>query len=282
MESTGGVRIRGCSVVVTGASSGIGRAVAERMAAGGARVLAVARSMEPLADLAGAHPGITALAADVSRDEGRAAVAEAAGGVDVLVNNAGIGWVGLVEQMPAAEVRRLFELNVLGLVDLTQRVLPGMLERRRGHVVNLASVASWVAVPPLTVYAATKFAVQGFSEGLRREVAGRGVAVTTINPGPVATRFGSRATGGDRPSGEMPEARMPGVPPAMVARAVLRAVRAGGRAGYATVAVPRVAGLARLGSVPGLRLAVDAGAAGLRGPRIRALGALPTKGSGDP
>ena len=276
------MQLRDLSVVVTGASSGIGRAAAVLLAGKGARVWAVARSEGPLHELAAGHPGITPVVADVAVDEDRAAVVEQAGAVDVLVNNAGIGWLGRVEDMPPEQVRKLFDINVLGLVDLTQRMLPGMLERGRGHVVNVASVASWVAVPPLTVYSATKFAVQGFSEGLRREVAGRGVAVTTVNPGPVATRFGHRARSEDPLTERMGEGLMPGVPVSLAARAVVRAIRMGGAPGYATISVPRVVGLARLAALPGARLVVDAGAALTRGTRLAALSGEPAGAGGDP
>ncbi|HEX2064258.1 MAG TPA: SDR family NAD(P)-dependent oxidoreductase [Acidimicrobiales bacterium] len=258
--------MRGSTVLVTGATSGIGRETALLLARRGAAVWATGRSGESLAELTGAHPSgagpgsVTPVVADLSSETDRAALVEAVGPVDVLVNNAGIGWTGLVEEMPPAAVRQLFEVNVLALIDLTKLVLPGMLRHGHGHVVNVASVASWVAVPPLTVYSATKFAVQGFSEGLAREVAGRGVRVSTVNPGPVATLFWARATTEDRPSEDIDGGTMRGVSPALVARAVLRCIRLGRVPGYRTVAVPRAAGLARLGAVPGLRLVVDAGA----------------------
>jgi short-subunit dehydrogenase len=251
------MRIRSRNVVVTGASSGIGEAAALVLAQKGARVWAVARSGEALEALAARQPGITPVVADLSTDEGRADVVEAAGRVDVLVNNAGVGWFGLVEDMPAEQVRALVELNFLALVDLTQRVLPGMLARGRGHIVNVASVASWVAIPPLTVYSATKFAVQGFSEGLRREMAGRGVRVTTVNPGPVATRFAPRARDDHPSTDDMGERLMPGVPVALAARAVARAVRLGGLPGYTSIAVPRLVGLTRLGALPVGRFGSD-------------------------
>lgn len=261
------MRLHDLHVVVTGASSGIGRATAVRFAARGARVTAVARSREPLDDLARSHSRITPVVADLSVEADRTAVVDGAGPVDVLVNNAGIGWIGSVEAMPADQVQKLFSINVLALIDLTQRVLPGMLDRRRGHVVNVASVASWVSIPPLTVYSATKFAVQGFSDGLRREVAGRGVKVTTINPGPVATRFGARARFEDPLTERMDDQTMPGVPASVCARAVTRAVRMGGGPGYGTIAVPRLLGVARLSALPGARFVVDAVALGTRGVR---------------
>ena len=267
------MRLRDLHVVVTGASSGIGRASAVRFAAKGARVTAVARSREPLDELAGAHPRITPVVADLAVASERAAVVAAAGPVDALVNNAGIGWLGSVEDMPCEQVQKLFSINVLALIDLTQRVLPGMLDRRRGHIVNVASVASWVSIPPLTVYSATKFAVQGFSDGLRREVAGRGVKVTTVNPGPVATRFGARATFEDPLTERMSGDTMPGVPASVAARAVVRAVRMGGCPGYASIAVPRLIGVARFSVLPGGRYVVDAVALGTRGVRASTVAA---------
>lgn len=262
------MRTSGLSVMVTGASSGIGRETAIALARRGARVSAVARSSDLLDDLAAGQEGITPLVADLTDDGERASAVEAAGEVDMLVNNAGIGWVGPVEEMPADQVRQLFELNVIALIDLTQRVLPGMLERRRGHVVNVASVASWIALPPLTVYSATKFAVQGFSDGLRRELVGRGVSVATINPGPVATRFGPRAQSEDRASEDMGHGVMGGVPASLVARAVVRSVQMAGWPGYSSIAVPRAIGLSRLGAVPGLRWLTDAAGLASRRPEL--------------
>src|SRR5215210_763235 len=165
-------------VLVTGASTGIGHVTALRLADRGARVWAAARDEQRLKSLAAEHPAIVPVPADVARDTDRAALVEACEPVDVLINNAGLGWKGLVEDMTPAEVRQLFDVNVLALIDLTQRVLPGMLERGRGHIVNVGSIAGYVAAPGETVYCATKFAVQGFTDGLRREVAGRGVDVT--------------------------------------------------------------------------------------------------------
>jgi NADP-dependent 3-hydroxy acid dehydrogenase YdfG len=251
------VRVAGQVVLVTGASSGIGWATALHLASRGARVIGAARNEERLAQLAAASGGaVTVVRGDVTDDGDRAAIVEAAerlGPVDVLVNNAGLGWMGLVETMPADDVRTLFETNVVALIDLTQRLLPGMLERRRGHVVNVSSGIGWVAFPPYTVYAATKWAVQGFTEGLRREVVGRGVTAASINPGPIATEFFARSAGatGGR------DAPTVGPGTGLVARAVTRSIRLRHVPGYQVIAVPRVVGLARIAGLPVVGRAVD-------------------------
>lgn len=251
------MQIDGSVIVVTGASSGIGREAAVHLARRGATVWAVARSEADLEALAAEHDTVTPFVADLTDGDERARLVEAVGPIDVLVNNAGVGWNGLVEEMPFEAVRALFELNVLALIDLTQQVLPGMLERRRGHIVNIASVASFVATPPLTVYSATKFAVQGFTDGLRREMVGRPVAVTSINPGVVATRFFARADDLRR-TDEIGDERNRGIPASLVAREIVRAIQFGGRPPYDVVSVPRVLGTSRLVALPGASLLVDA------------------------
>jgi short-subunit dehydrogenase len=248
------MQIRDANIVVTGASTGIGRATALQLAGRGARVTAVARDEERLRSLAGEHGDITSFRADLTREEERAALAEQAVDVDVLVNNAGLGWKGLVEDMPPASVRELFELNVLALIDLTRRVLPGMLARQRGHVVNIGSIAGYVPVPGETVYCATKFAVLGFTDGLRRELHGRGVQVSLIAPGPIKTEFLARATTG-APAAQ-PGALDYGMPAESVARAVHRALRRR-LPGYRTITVPRIGGWSRLATVPGIAHGTD-------------------------
>jgi short-subunit dehydrogenase len=263
------MRIRGARIVVTGASSGIGRDAAIRLARRGARVWAVARRQDRLEELAREQEGIVPYTADVTRDGDRAALIEAAGKegpIDVLVNNAGVGWMGLVKDMPPAEVRKLFEVNVLSLVDLTQRVLPGMLQRRRGHIVNVGSAAGWVAVPPITVYSATKFAVAGFTEGLRREVQGKGVSVGLISPGPLATEFQARAAPGPGPRG-MLSGGSP-LPGSLAGRAIVRSIQLAGLPGWDTVAVPRLMGLGRLGGLPVVDRLVDLGVLVSRAPGL--------------
>jgi short-subunit dehydrogenase len=243
------MRLQGARVVVTGASLGIGRATALLLARDGARVLAAARDEQRLRELASEQPGIDILRTDVTDESDRAALVAAAGDIDVLVNNAGVGWKGLVEEMPPDDVRTLLDLNVLSLIDLTQKVLPGMLGRARGHVVNVGSVGGFVGVPGETVYCTTKFAVQGFTDGLRRELRGRGVDVTLIAPGPIKTEFLARATTG-APAAE-PGSLDYGMSADSVARAIRRALTRR-IPGYRTISVPRVLGISRLGSMPGM------------------------------
>ena len=245
----------GTRVIVTGASTGIGRATALRLARRGARVFAAARDERRLDALAAQHPEIVASPGDVSDDADRAALVKQSEPVDVLVNNAGLGWKGMAEDMPPDKVRQLFEVNVLALIDLTQRVLPGMLERGRGHVVNVGSIAGYVASPSETVYCATKFAVQGFTDGLRREVVRRGVDVTLIAPGPIKTEFMARIRTGE-PAGQ-PGALDYGLPPESVAKAIERALTRTRVPGYRTITVPRIGGFSRLGAAPGLARATD-------------------------
>jgi short-subunit dehydrogenase len=249
------MELDGTRVIVTGASTGIGRVTALRLARRGALVWAAARDERRLESLAAEHPAITAVPADVSTDADRAALVKRCEPVDVLVNNAGVGWKGVVETMPHEKVRQLFDVNVLALIDLTQRVLPGMLERRRGHIVNVGSIAGYVAAPGETVYCATKFAVQGFTDGLRREVARRGVQVTLIAPGPIKTEFMARIRTGE-PATE-PGALDYGLPPESVAKAIERALTRKRVPGYRTITVPRIGGFSRLGSAPVMTHATD-------------------------
>ena len=248
------MELSGSRILVTGASTGIGRATALRLARKGARVWAAARDEQRLKTLAAEHADIVAAPADVSDNADRAALVEQCEPVDVLVNNAGLGWKGLVEDMPPAKVRELLEVNVLALIDLTQRVLPGMLERGRGHIVNVGSIAGYVAAPGETVYCATKFAVQGFTDGLRREVAGRGVDVTLIAPGPIKSEFMARIRTGE--PAEEPGALDYGMSADSVAKAIVRALTRR-VPGYKTITVPRIGGFSRLGAAPGFARATD-------------------------
>ena len=173
--------------------------------------------------------------------------------VDVLVHNAGLGFVGAVADMSAEDVERIIDTNVTAFIDLARLVLPGMQRRGDGDVLVVSSVAAWVQLPPLTAYAASKRAVDGFVEGLRREVPHQ-IRVHSVNPGFVSTEFHARALG-MRPREDDPGVRrLPGVRADAVSDRVLREL-SGGRG--RTVAVPRVVGLARLVGLPGFSHALD-------------------------
>jgi NAD(P)-dependent dehydrogenase (short-subunit alcohol dehydrogenase family) len=185
------------AVLVTGCSSGIGRATAEVLARGGRAVYATARRVETIDDLASA--GCNLLRLDVcDEDSMRAAVdtiAREHGAVGVLVNNAGYGQEGAVEDVPVDEVRRQFETNLFGLHRLTQMVLPGMREQGWGRVVNVSSMGGRLTFPGGGVYHASKHALEALSDALRYEVRPFGVDVVVIEPGLVRTRFGETSVG---------------------------------------------------------------------------------------
>jgi NADP-dependent 3-hydroxy acid dehydrogenase YdfG len=185
------------AVLVTGCSSGIGRATALELAERGWRVYATARRLETLGDLAA--KGCQTLVLDVTdEDSMRAAVnavTEAEGAVGVLVNNAGYSQSGAVETVPLEEARRQFETNVFGLLRLCQMVLPGMREQRWGKIVNVSSMGGRLTFPGGGLYHATKYAVEALSDAMRFEVRGFGVDVIIIEPGLIITNFGDVAAG---------------------------------------------------------------------------------------
>jgi NAD(P)-dependent dehydrogenase (short-subunit alcohol dehydrogenase family) len=184
-------------VLITGCSTGIGRATAERLAGSGLTVYATARRPESIQDLE--QKGCRTLALDVT-DEALmqaavAAVEEAEGAIGALVNNAGYSQSGAVETIPLDELRRQFETNVFGLVRLCQLVLPGMRKAGRGRIVNVSSMGGKLVFPGGGAYHATKFAVEAISDALRFEVRGFGVHVSIIEPGLIRTSFGETAVG---------------------------------------------------------------------------------------
>ncbi len=185
------------AVLITGCSTGIGRATAQYLAERGRTVYATARRPESIEDLEG-H-GCKLLQLDVTdEDSMRAAVAaveEAEGAVGALVNNAGYSLSGAVESVSMDEVRRQFETNVLGLIRMCQLVLPGMRRQRSGRIVNVSSMGGKLTFPGGGIYHATKHAVEGLSDVLRFEVAGFGVHVSIIEPGLIKTEFGNAAVG---------------------------------------------------------------------------------------
>jgi NAD(P)-dependent dehydrogenase (short-subunit alcohol dehydrogenase family) len=185
------------AVLITGCSSGIGRATAELLAASGWNVYASARRRESIADLEA--KGCKLLSLDVCDEESmRAAVGaveSAEGAVGVLVNNAGYSQSGAVETVPLEDVRRQFETNVFGLVRMIQLALPGMRRQGWGKVVNISSMGGKLTFPGGGFYHGTKHAVEAISDALRFEVRGFGIDVVVIEPGLIKTSFGETASG---------------------------------------------------------------------------------------
>ncbi|WES65881.1 SDR family oxidoreductase [Microbacter sp. GSS18] len=194
------------AVLVTGCSRGIGRATALALLERGWRVYATARNPDDLHDLERA--GCRILALDVtdaaSRDAAVEAVTGREGAVGVLVNNAGISELGALETFPADHVRRLFETNVFGMLALTQLVLPGMRAQRWGRVVNIGSMNGRFIWPGMGAYAATKHAIEAFSDALRYELRPLGVEVSLIAPGMVTTGLAIAAADRARAAEDVP------------------------------------------------------------------------------
>ncbi|PDS80701.1 oxidoreductase [Rhizobium sp. L43] len=183
---------------ITGASSGLGRALAKAVLARGWRAAMTARRPEALRDLAAEHGNrALALALDVTDSNSvTRAVGDAEthfGAIDVLVNNAGYGYLSAIEEGDDAEMRAQFETNVFGLIDVTKQVLPGMRSRRKGHIFNVSSLGGLVAFAATGYYHATKFAVEGLSESLSHEVKPLGIDVTILEPGAFRTDWAGRS-----------------------------------------------------------------------------------------
>jgi len=184
--------------LITGCSSGFGRALVERVIARGWRVAATARDAAAITGLAGGtEDSVLTLPLDVTRHDQVEAAVQAAmarfGRIDVLVNNAGYGYQSSVEEGVDAEIRAQFEANVFGLFDLTRTVLPHMRNARSGHILNISSVAGFVGFPGSGYYAATKHAVEGWSDALASEVEPLGIKVTCVEPGPFRTDWAGRS-----------------------------------------------------------------------------------------
>jgi len=184
--------------LITGCATGFGRALAEAALARGDRVAATDRSADAVADLAQRYPETSlALGLDVTRPDQVRAALDAAfarfGRLDVLVNNAGYGVQSAVEETDEATMRAMFEVNLFGMVDIIRAALPRLRAQGSGHIVNFASVGGRVSGPLVALYSASKFAVEGLSEGLAAEVAPFGIRVTAVEPGAFATRFGATA-----------------------------------------------------------------------------------------
>ncbi len=184
--------------LITGCSSGFGRELAKAVLARGDRAVITARHTESLQDLVSAYPDTAmAKALDLTKQESippfMRAVERSLGGVDVLVNNAGFGVLGAVEELTPEEYRPMFETNFFGTVELTRALLPAMRERRSGHIVNVSSIAGVITRGAYGFYAATKFALEGVSEALAAELSPLGIHVTLVEPGPFRTDFAGRS-----------------------------------------------------------------------------------------
>jgi short-subunit dehydrogenase len=190
-------KLEGARILITGASQGIGRAMALEAARRGALVLAAARNEELLAELVAEgktnNRTIHTVKADVTDPAGRTAMVEAAqrhlGGLDVLVNNAGIGATGHFADVGPERMRQIFEVNFFGLTETTRVCLPLLKQGRTPAILNISSVAGRRGLPARSDYSASKFAVQGFSEALRSELAKDGIDVLLVNPGLTQTNF---------------------------------------------------------------------------------------------
>ena len=237
----------GTSAIVTGASRGIGRALATELAGRGARLGLLARDRDALEETAEALPGDdhVVLAGDISkRREVERAIerfAKRAEGIDILAANAGIAHYGPFAETDVARAEEMVRVNVLGTIYSVHAALPHMLERRRGHVVITSSGAGLRAFPEAAVYGATKAADRGFAEALRHELAGTGVSVTTVYPGEVDTDLHAHERD------ILPDWRSNDeqLPPAEVATAIADAIEADRR----EVSVPRIVRLLGLNGV---------------------------------
>jgi NAD(P)-dependent dehydrogenase (short-subunit alcohol dehydrogenase family) len=184
--------------LITGCSTGFGRELAKLVLQSGYKAGVASRNTDDIKDIVEAHPDTAiALKLDVTKeDEIKSAVKqviEKFGHIDVLVNNAGIGYFGAIEESEEAEVRRMFEINFFGLANMTKEVLPLMRKQRSGNIVNIASIGGLVAFPAVGFYNATKFAVVGYSEALAKETAHLGIKITIIAPSGFRTDWAGRS-----------------------------------------------------------------------------------------
>ncbi|MBP6590984.1 MAG: SDR family NAD(P)-dependent oxidoreductase [Chitinophagaceae bacterium] len=183
---------------ITGCSTGFGRELAKEALSKGYNVVVTARKPEKVADIVAAYPeNALALALDVTVPQQIKEAVNAAidrfGRIDVLVNNAGIGYFGAIEESEEEEVRRMFEINFFGLAHMTNAVLPYMRKQRSGHILNVASIGGLRSFPAVGFYNATKYAVDGLSEALSKEVAPLGIKVTVICPSGFRTDWAGRS-----------------------------------------------------------------------------------------
>lgn len=227
------IDLKGRVVLITGASSGFGEDAARLFAKEGCRVVVAARRLERLQELAADiqdHGGeAIAVPADVtSRDEINIMVKSAIdlyGQIDILFNNAGFGRLSWLETLdPERDIETQIQVNLTGLIQTTRAVLPYMLERGEGHIINMSSVAGWIAPSTYSIYSAAKFGVRGFTDALRREVQPFGIHVSGIYPGPAKTEFG-RHTGSHPMKKSVLRKYFPSMTSEYVARRVVQLAR---------------------------------------------------------
>jgi short-subunit dehydrogenase len=219
-------------MLITGASQGIGKALAEAAAARGAKVLAVARSdslLRGLAEQVRARGGtLEAVCADITNPQDRQRMVEAAlrhfGGLDILVNNAGVGATGHFVEVSPERLRKIMEVNFFGVTETVRAFLPLLRAGNRPAIVNISSIAGKRGIPARSEYSASKFALQGFSEALRAELDKDGIDVLVVCPGLTATNFSQNML---EQKARMPVDHLRGMKPEKVAAATLRAIERG-------------------------------------------------------
>ncbi|MDP8799728.1 oxidoreductase [Serratia marcescens] len=186
------------TILITGVSSGFGQALAREALAVGHRVVGTVRNSEALQAFGALDTqrafGYLLDVTDVERiDEVVGEIESAVGPIDVLVNNAGYGHEGILEESPLAELRRQFDVNVFGAVAMIKAVLPGMRQRRRGHIINITSMGSFITLPGISYYCGSKFALEGISETLSKELDPFNIYVTAVAPGSFRTDWAGRS-----------------------------------------------------------------------------------------
>jgi len=185
------------TLLITGVSSGFGQALARAALAAGHRVVGTVRTPQALQSFEELGAGASGRLLDVTDfdaiDAAVAGIEATAGPIDVLVNNAGYGHEGVLEESPLAELRRQFDVNVFGAVAMMKAVLPFMRARRRGHILNITSMGGFITMPGIAYYCGSKFALEGITESLRQEVAPLGIAVTAVAPGSFRTEWAGRS-----------------------------------------------------------------------------------------
>jgi NAD(P)-dependent dehydrogenase (short-subunit alcohol dehydrogenase family) len=186
------------TILITGVSSGFGQALAREALAVGHRVIGTVRNSEALQVFGALDTqrafGYLLDVTDVEHiDELAGEIESTVGPIDVLVNNAGYGHEGILEESPLAEMRRQFDVNVFGAVAMIKAVLPGMRQRRRGHIINITSMGSFITLPGISYYCGSKFALEGISEALSKELAPFNIHVTAVAPGSFRTDWAGRS-----------------------------------------------------------------------------------------